>query len=440
MKYLYLDNLRGFNDAIVPIKDVNFLVGENSTGKTTILNLYYLLNRIEFWSNPFFNDLNIKFGPFNEIINLKSENQKTFSIGHIERTTLRKNSKFDFILLTFKEHNQSPTLSRINFLSDELELGISVSKPQIEGEIQNPRERMANYYYKTIPKINFSEETIKLKIKEWNEEKQEFNKTIKRMDWRYNLRGLFYDVFSNENISFSKVRKFQAVSMPFFDMAYIAPIRSKPKRTYDEYRVDFTPEGEHTPYLLRNIWKNGDLKRSKELHVSINKFGKNSGLFDKLNLKPYTREIGSPFTVIVNLYGKNFKIINTGYGVSQSLPIIVELLSRPPGTIFNIQQPEVHLHPRAQATLGGLIYDLAANQDQKFLIETHSDFIIDRYRLSCKKDVKNQRTAQILFFEKTKNGNKITPISIKNTGQYEDDQPKGFRDFFIKEDLALLGI
>jgi hypothetical protein len=31
--YLFIDNFRGFKDTFVPITNVNFLVGENSTGK-----------------------------------------------------------------------------------------------------------------------------------------------------------------------------------------------------------------------------------------------------------------------------------------------------------------------------------------------------------------------------------------------------------------------
>lgn len=33
MKYLYMDNFRGFQDTLLPLKDVNFFVGENSSGK-----------------------------------------------------------------------------------------------------------------------------------------------------------------------------------------------------------------------------------------------------------------------------------------------------------------------------------------------------------------------------------------------------------------------
>lgn len=48
-KFIFLDNYRGFTDTLVPIKDVNFLVGENSTGKTSVLAILKLLSPPDFW-------------------------------------------------------------------------------------------------------------------------------------------------------------------------------------------------------------------------------------------------------------------------------------------------------------------------------------------------------------------------------------------------------
>jgi predicted ATP-dependent endonuclease of OLD family len=50
MKYfLFVDNFRGFQDTCIPITDVNFLVGENSTGKTSMLSLIKLFSGPDFF-------------------------------------------------------------------------------------------------------------------------------------------------------------------------------------------------------------------------------------------------------------------------------------------------------------------------------------------------------------------------------------------------------
>ncbi len=46
--YVFVDNFRGFTDTCIAITDVNFLVGENSTGKSSILALIKLISARNF--------------------------------------------------------------------------------------------------------------------------------------------------------------------------------------------------------------------------------------------------------------------------------------------------------------------------------------------------------------------------------------------------------
>ena len=70
--------------------------------------------------------------------------------------------------------------------------------------------------------------------------------------------------------------------------------------------------------------------------------------------------------------GPNRNFIDVGYGVSQALPILTELFRKDSAKTFLLQQPEVHLHPSAQAALGTLFCQLAS-QGRQLLVETHSD-------------------------------------------------------------------
>ena len=127
---------------------------------------------------------------------------------------------------------------------------------------------------------------------------------------------------------------------------------------------------------------------------------------------------------------------NVGYGVSQALPVLVEMFVRPKRTTFAIQQPEVHLHPKAQATFGDLIAELARSDEKRFVIETHSDFTIDRFRLNVRRN--GAIPSQLLFFERTDTGNKVTAIEIDELGNLSASQPDSYRDFFYNESLELL--
>jgi predicted ATPase len=172
----------------------------------------------------------------------------------------------------------------------------------------------------------------------------------------------------------------------------------------------------------------------------IEKVGKASGLFQDVRIRPFGQGEGAPFELDIVLDGKALNVSNVGYGVSQALPVLVEVLARRHGTAFAIQQPEVHLHPRAQAALGDVFFELAAEEHKLFLVETHSDFTIDRFRLNYRKKRASKPESQILFFERRDKRNVVTPLPIGTTGELPTQQPESYRRFFTREQMNLLGI
>ena len=108
--------------------------------------------------------------------------------------------------------------------------------------------------------------------------------------------------------------------------------------------------------------------------------------------------MSDPFQLQVKVRsGPHANIMDIGYGVSQSLPILIDVMTaadsnsggrsrrRPTGRLFLLQQPEVHLHPRGQAQLANLFIEAHKRNGSRFLIETHSDYIVDRVRISVRK-------------------------------------------------------
>ncbi len=81
---IYVDNYRGFRDTHIPFKQVNFLVGENSTGKTSILALLNLLTESSWFleANPRFNTSRVQLGLFDDIVSASSSNKDFFLVGY----------------------------------------------------------------------------------------------------------------------------------------------------------------------------------------------------------------------------------------------------------------------------------------------------------------------------------------------------------------------
>ena len=122
MRYIYVDNFRGFTNTLIPIKDVNFLVGENSTGKTSILAAINLMSTMAFWINQDFNTNAFRFGGFQDIVSAESANKKSFRIGFLDYRmnpkTEQEQVQFHCSLFTFKEEDGQPSLYRFTRIND----------------------------------------------------------------------------------------------------------------------------------------------------------------------------------------------------------------------------------------------------------------------------------------------------------------------------------
>ena len=219
-----------------------------------------------------------------------------------------------------------------------------------------------------------------------------------------------------------------------------APVRSSPLRTYDPVRLVRDPQGGSTPAFLANMHAR-DPEEWQKTKSGLEEFGRTSGLFDEIFIKRLGRHEFEPFQMEVRKWGRRPKrrkgakrnLIDVGYGVSQVLPLLVELLDPNGSSLLLLQQPEVHLHPCAQAALGSLFCERAASGRQ-LVVETHSDYILDRILLDIrdKHTDLNPEDVSILYFERTDLDVSIHSIHIDSEGNVLD-APKGYRGFFEDE-------
>ena len=224
-----------------------------------------------------------------------------------------------------------------------------------------------------------------------------------------------------------------------------APIRSKPRRTYDPSRPITDPEGEYIPSYLSMMSRREPNTWSK-LKERLEKFGSESGLFDEVSIESFGRtDDAAPFQIQIRKFGGKLKgnrrnLIDVGYGVSQTLPIITELLRPDAPPMFLLQQPEVHLHPSAQAALGSLFCSIAG-PDRHLVVETHSDYIVNRVRMDVrdgKTDLKPEDIS-VLYFERGESDVKIHSIRMDDLGNVLD-APDSYGAFFMEETRRSIGI
>lgn len=114
MKYLFLDNFRGFNDTIIPLLDVNFLVGENSSGKTSLLTMLRMFSGPQLFMGQDYESVEaVQLGHFQEMVSAHSDDQSYFRVGHIGETTRNKESLGNGILLTYENIEGLSQITRV---------------------------------------------------------------------------------------------------------------------------------------------------------------------------------------------------------------------------------------------------------------------------------------------------------------------------------------
>ena len=421
MKYLYMDNFRGFSETVIPLRKVNFLVGENSTGKTSVINLISILSDISFFLSRIFDEKQSHFFGFNDIASIGSK-KEAFVVGFLDASREGDHYKISFSINTFSDKNGVAELSHSIRASGDNISAIKFEKSSIFygsekfiNRFESSEDCLA--FFKVAKAINFEDFTS------LGAEKQ-------------SLPWLFFHSLgiSRKNPDSCDKGPFDLGQALFSDIKEIAPIRSVAKRIYEALDRSYSPEGEHIPTKIRKtISSPGGVSFSN----LINSFGSSSGLFESIKISNFGKKENSPFEILVKISNKEININSVGYGVSQVLPIAVEFLTGKNST-FVVQQPEVHLHPKAQAALGDLIHDVSLTKNNLFVIETHSNYLIDRFRVAVRKG-ESEPDSQVLFFARDNVRNSVSCIEINKNGSYSC-QPDGFLDFFMNEEMSILGI
>lgn len=179
-------------------------------------------------------------------------------------------------------------------------------------------------------------------------------------------------------------------------------------------------------------------RRSEQLRDAISQFGLESGMFKRIDVKRLGKSPLDPFQLQVAGHGPAVNLVDVGYGVSQALPVVVEIAESGKDSLILLQQPEVHLHPRAQAALGTFFAKMIASLGNSFmLIETHSDYLIDRVRREIASGTIRPDDVAILFFDKPKIETTINLIELDDVGNVVNP-PDSYRQFFLEEQLEML--
>ncbi|SMO64135.1 AAA family ATPase [Paracoccus laeviglucosivorans] len=131
-------------------------------------------------------------------------------------------------------------------------------------------------------------------------------------------------------------------------------------------------------------------------------------------------------------------LTNVGVGLSQVLPVLVSCLVASEGSLMLLEQPELHLHPRVQARLADF-FAVSIELGQQFIIETHSEHIIERLRLRITEPdgEKLNNKLRTYFFSQSDGCTTLRPVEFSKYGAVID-WPDDFFDQSQKQSAHIL--
>lgn len=163
----------------------------------------------------------------------------------------------------------------------------------------------------------------------------------------------------------------------FMRVDYLSAMRQPPERTYHQTgaaRTRIGANGENWAGLF--VLDMAKAQRARAIVPGLTRWLRQAGLAADVRLhwlsdRHYEVLIEHPVT------GEAQNLADVGQANSQVIPVLVGGLRLDPGSTYLVEEPEIHLHPGAQAELGDFFVDLLS-RGVNSIVETHSEYLVLR--------------------------------------------------------------
>jgi predicted ATPase len=416
LKKVHLTNFKCFKKNSINLGHITVFIGANGTGKSSAAQALLLLKQSLNYNVLQMNAPLISLGDFDDILNYNTQG-KTLRVdieGHypLDNRTEKQKAHINFRYHTvFKEggvldsHRMRLT-TRKSAIDVDIEgswnsKGTSVVRPQEYGEKGGPSVSFNKGHF-TIGEI----------IRVSGGTPGETEESIARYE---HLEKFFKNVLSTvENVlkSIYLVPGMRSIDRPIIDLNP-TPVR------------DFV-SSDGPSVQARNLVST--LGYNPEISDKISRWtSKLEGSKVRQRLMPNKQQ-----SIEINKHTHYTNVVNEGLGLNQSIFLFSQLAHSPKNSTIVIEEPELHLHPRAQGKLIDIITRVSKGENKQLILITHSEHILFRLLTLVAQGVLEPTELVVNYFRKKKTFTDVKELNVDKQGGLKGGLP-GFFEEGIKE-------
>lgn len=407
------------NESRIEIRPLTILSGANSSGKSSIMQPLLLMKQtLEVSYDPgplLLNGPNAKFTSVNQFISRlqKDSDSQEFSV-EIEHEkyrmlkvifSLNEDQRLEIREMIIKERKRSlPVIP--NQSLDDWENPILTSRLKEIGWPKEHRPLISIISNRCFLDINFKRKTVV---------------------------AVYSEVCESGGFS-------EPYSKNLLNLIHVPGLRDNTERVYPKTATgpDFTGTFENYVASIIAHWegtKDVRLKRLEAMLIDLGltwKISANTINYTQIELQvgrlPESKQGG----------GDLVSIADVGFGVSQVLPVLVALLVAEPGQLVYLEQPELHLHPRAQYALAKILAE-TAQRGVKLVVETHSALLLLQVQTLVAKGNLDPNLVKLHWFSRSDEDGttSIESADLDENGAF-GDWPEDFGDIELKAEGVYL--
>jgi predicted ATPase len=231
-------------------------------------------------------------------------------------------------------------------------------------------------------------------------------------------------------------------------LSYLGPIRQPPARIYPWAGTIPEDVGWRGENAVNALLAGSDRRfnwtakaRTKSLEEIVAGWLKRLGLITSFEVSEIAPD-RSEYEVRVRARQRSaeVKLTDVGFGVSQVLPVVTQVFYAPPKSTVLMEQPEIHLHPRAQSVLGDLLIEAvtaregSAERGIQMIVESHSEHLLRRIQRRIAEEKIDPSQIALYFCYSGPNGSAMDRLEVDSFGDILNWPPDFFGDEL--EDVA----